>query len=369
MKNILLLVFLAAFLACGKTENSTEETTQNTNSKELVITRQQFENENMKIGSLRNHHFKNTVKANGMIDVPPENRALVNTFVGGYVSKGPLLIGDYVKKGQFVASLTNTEFVEIQQKYLETAAQLKFLQNEYERQKTLFQERITSEKNYLKAESTYKAALAQFNGLAKKLEMLNLNPKEVEQGKLENTISIYAPIDGFITEVFVSNGSFVSQDSKLMEIVNTNHLHLELNVFEKDILKLKKEQEILFKIPEASKEVYKASVHLVGTSINTNRMIKVHGHLTNEDQKFITGMFVEATIVIKEIQAKALPNSAIFTEEGKSFIYTIKQEKDDVLHLEKQAVQLGKRNEEASEILNFNQLEGKKIITKGAYMI
>lgn len=369
MKNTIVLLFLAAFVACGKTETTTEETTQKTNPKELTITRQQFENENMKIGSLVDHHFKSVVQANGMIDVPPENRALVNTYVGGYISKIPLLVGDYVKKGQFVATLTNTEFVEIQQKYLEIHAQLKYLKSEYERQQTLFQEKIASEKNFLKAEGTYKSTLAQFNGLAKKLEMMNLNPKEIQEGKLQTSISIYAPIDGFITEVFVTNGSFVSADSKLMEIVNTKHIHLELNVFEKDVLKLKKEQKILFKIPEASEELYNASVHLVGTTINSDRTVKVHGHLHDEDQKFITGMFVEATIIIKDTKSRALPNSAVFSEEGKSFVYIVMQEKSDAILIEKQAIQLGKKDEEASEIMNFQQFEGKKIIVNGAYMI
>ena len=59
-----------------------------------------------------------------------------------------------------------------------------------------------------------------------------------------------------------------------------HNLHLELNVFEKDILKVKEGKKITFTVPEASKEVFNAEVHLVGKSIEGNdRTINVHGHL------------------------------------------------------------------------------------------
>ena len=87
----------------------------------------------------------------------------------------------------------------------------------------------------------------------------------------------------------------MSSASELLEIVNTDHIHLELSVFEKDILKIKKDQKIEFKIPESSDKTFDAAVHLVGTSINTDRTIKVHGHINDEESNnFISGMYIEA---------------------------------------------------------------------------
>lgn len=106
----------------------------------------------------------------------------------------------------------------------------------------MFEEKITSQTNYLKAESTYQSSLASYNGLRQKLQMMSINPKDVEQGQISSSINLYAPINGYVTKVNISNGSFVSSSSELLEIVNTDHIHLELNVFEKDILNIKKEQ-------------------------------------------------------------------------------------------------------------------------------
>lgn len=370
MKNSILFLLSLAFLACGKQENKIDNTSINTEEdNKIVVSKQQFETENMELGSFVEHEFTSYVKANGIIDVPPENRAIVNTFIGGYVTKVPLLIGDFVKKGQFVASLTNTDFIEIQQKYLEISAQLNYLKTEFERQKTLYNENISSKKSYLKAESNYKSNLAVYNGLKKKLEMMQINPTEVEKGNLTPSINLYAPIDGYVTEVWVSNGSFVSSETKLMEIVNTKHIHLELNVFEKDILKLKKEQKIVFKVPESSENYFDASVHLLGTSIKDDKTVKVHGHIENESQNFMTGMFVEAKIIYQNNKEIALPNSAIISEENQSFILIVKEQNNEQTTFEKKIVSIGNRDENYSQIINFKDFNGKKILLKGAFML
>ncbi|NCT10525.1 MAG: efflux RND transporter periplasmic adaptor subunit [Flavobacteriia bacterium] len=369
MKNATIFLLSLAFFACGKKEIKTDTNPENSEiSNQIVINKQQFENEKMALGTFIEHEFISFVKANGMIDVPPENRAIVSTFLGGYVSKIPLLIGDYVKKGQFVASLTNTEFVEIQQNYLEISSQLNFLKNEFERQKTLYNEKISSQKNYLKAESDYKGRLAIYSGLRKKLQMMQINPSEVEKGNFTSTINIYAPIEGFVSDVKLSNGSFFSSASELMEIVNTKQIHLELNVFEKDILSIKKDQKVKFKVPEASETFFNADVHLVGTTITSDRTVNVHCDIDKQGQNFMPGMFVEAQIIVESQHEIALPNSAIIIEDQQPFLLVVKEQKNDETTFEKRLVLIGKKDEEFSQIINFEDFKNKKILIKGGFM-
>lgn len=371
MKNLYILLFSFAFLACGNQEKkSTTEVESNVNKNVISITKAQFESEKMELSQLTEQSFNTIVKASGMIDVPPENKASVSTFMGGYVTKIPLLIGDKVTKGQLVASLKNIEFVEMQQEYLEVAEQLAYLKNEYSRQKTLFDEQITSQKNYLKAESTYKSNLATYNGLRQKLQMLHINPDAVEKGQITSTIHIYSPINGFVTQVNVSNGSFVSSASELIEIVNTNHIHLELSVYEKDILKIKKEQKILFKVPEASDKIYDAEVHLVGTSINKDRTIKVHGHIHEEEKtNFITGMFVEADIISDSKKEISIPKSAIIQRDDSYFALVLKDKKDNNYLFDKIKLEIGLQDENYVHVKNYDVLENKQILTKGVFML
>jgi cobalt-zinc-cadmium efflux system membrane fusion protein len=371
MKNIYILLFSMVLIACGNSENKEETTTETeTHNDGIIITKAQFEGEKMAFGTLAEYDFNETVKVNGMIDVPPHNKSNIATFTGGYITKTPLLIGDSVKKGQLLVTLENTEFVEIQQNYLEVAEQLNYLKSEFIRQKTLFDEKITSEKNYLKAESAYKSNLAHYNGLRKKLQMLNLNPSSVEQGQISSTINLYAPIDGHVTKVNVSNGTYVSPSDVIMEIVDINHIHLELSVFEKDIMKVKKEQKILFKIPEASNKTYEAEVHLVGTTIDEQtRRVKVHGHVDNDKENFIVGMFVDADIIIESNKRTGLPKDAIIEVENDFFVLILNEENANEYHLEKIKLNIGKQTETTVEILNFEALKDQQIVVKGTTML
>ena len=371
MKKIYLLIFSMVLLNCGNKEKNTETNSKaEVDSNKIVLSKQQFESENMQLEQLQEETFSDIVKSNGMIDVPPENKSIISTFMGGYVTKIPLLIGDDVKKGQLLATLENTEFVELQQQYLETAEQMAFLKNEYERQKKLYNENITSQKNYLKAESDYKSNLAVYNGLHKKLQMMNIDPKAVEKGQITSSINLYAPITGNVTKVNVSNGSFVSPASELLEIVNTEHIHLELTVFEKDILKLKKDQKIRFNVPEASKKIYNAEVHLVGTSIDENRTIKVHAHIEDEENtNFIVGMFVEADIITDAETHFALPNEALAKIDDNYFVLVVEDKTDSDITFIKRKIEIGSKNESYTEIINHSALEGKDILTKGSFML
>ncbi|WP_339658852.1 efflux RND transporter periplasmic adaptor subunit [uncultured Polaribacter sp.] len=371
MKNLYILLFSFAFLACGNKEKNTSTEVETTvNKNEISISKAQFESEKMEFGQLSDQAFNTVVKASGMIDVPPENKASVSTFVGGYVTKIPLLIGDKVSKGQLIASLKNIEFVEMQQEYLEVAEQLAFLKNEYSRQKTLFDEQITSQKNYLKAESTYKSNLAIYNGLRQKLQMLNINPDAVEKGQITSTIHIYSPINGFVTKVNVSNGTFVSSESELLEIVNTSHIHLELSVFEKDILKIKKDQKILFKVPEASDKIYDAEVHLVGTTINSDRTIKIHGHIHEEEKtNFITGMFIEADIIADSKKEISIPKSTIIHNDDNYYALILRDKKDNNYLFDKIKLEIGLQDENFIQVKNYEVLQNKQILTKGVFML
>jgi cobalt-zinc-cadmium efflux system membrane fusion protein len=371
MKNLYIILVSLVLVACGNSEKNLETSVETeTVSNEITITKQQFEGEKMAFGSLSEEAFNETVKVNGMIDVPPHNKSSVTSFFGGYITKTPLLVGDKVNKGQLLVTLENTEYVEIQQSYLEVAEQLGYLKSEFTRQKTLYDENITSQKNYLKAESMYKSSLAHYNGLRKKLQMMHINPALVEQGQITSTINLYAPIEGYVTKVNVSNGTYVSPADIVMEIVDTDHIHLELSVFEKDILKIKKDQVILFTIPEASDSIFKAEVHLVGTTIDEkSRRVKVHGHIDDTQTNFIVGMFVEAEILVSNTKRFALPKEAVLNVENDFFVLILKDETDTGYLLEKVKINPGRETETSVEVLNTDDLKNKKILIKGTYML
>lgn len=370
---ILVLFTFAMLSSCGdKEKQSNENATLEANTDNRIqVTHEQFDQNNMSLGQIKESDFPIMVTTSGMIDVPPENRAVVSATMGGYIKTTPLLIGDKVRKGQLLVTIENPEFVSLQQEYMEVHGQLSYLKAEYDRQQTMVAEKISSQKSFLKAESDYKTAVAKYNGLRKQLNMLNISTEQVEKGIIISVASIYAPIDGSITKVNVSRGTFVSPSVSIMEIINNDHIHLELSVFEKDILKVKKGQSVEFRIPESSTETFKAEVHLVGTSIDENRTIKVHAHLENEEAaNFLTGMFVEANIISDSSTQLSLPTDAIGVIDDQSYVLLLDETKEGNYYFKQLPVKTQGSYQNMTALDKKAVFkEGAQFLTKGAFSL
>ena len=366
MKKILYILALVTFSISCKNE-VVEETVKDDGL--ITVTAEQFKSSGMIVGTPSEQDFDVTVKASGKIDVPPQYRAKITPFIGGYVKATKLLVGDKVSKGQALITLENTEYLDIQKDYVEVAEQINYLKSEFERQKTLYNEKITSQKNYLKAESDYRQAKGMYQGLREKLLLLNINPANVEKGRFTSVITLTSPISGDITVMNANVGRFMSPSDVILEVVDTNYLHLNLSIFEKDILHVKQGQNISFTIPEASKDIFTSKVQLVGKSIeNKDRTISVFGVLNPTDKaKLLSGMFVEAGIVINSKKGLGIPIDALISEDNKNFVLLLQENKGNYI-FKKTLVNIGEKSEKFIEILSNETInENSKILTKGVF--
>tara|TARA_R110002012_G_scaffold66614_1_gene173939 strand:+ start:21349 stop:22476 length:1128 start_codon:yes stop_codon:yes gene_type:complete len=370
MKNILQIaaVFLL-LMGCGNENNKESASEGQGEETGIVVTQEQFDTNDLTIGPMEKRTFPKMVETSGMIDVPPENRASVMAFMGGFVKQTSLLVGDKVKKGQLLVVLENQEFLKMQQEYMEVFNQLDYLKAEFERNETLFEEKIASQKNFLQAKSNYETAKARYQGLREQLQMLNISPSKVEQGNISSQAAIYAPISGSITKMNVAKGSYVSSATEILEIVSNEHVHLELTVFEKDILKVKKGQKIQFRITEASEEAFNGEVYLVGTSIDdAKRSIKVHGHLEHEEEaNFLPGMFVDAKIMTDTIKTLSLPEEAVIESEGTSYVLKLVNKQGAGYTFERIAVKQGNTYDGYTEIISTELNKTDQFLTKGVF--
>ncbi len=373
----LVLVFV---FSC-KEQNGKAEVEAGTKASPGIVTlsKQQFEANNMAVGRVSEMRFPEVIQVSGTIDVPPENRAVISAVYGGFVKKTSLLIGDQVRKGDVVAVLENPEFLTLQQDYLMVREQLPYLKSEFERQQTLFEEQISSEKLFLQAQSTYRSTLARKSGLEKQLALLGLNPERITPAELRSEVGVTAPISGKVTQVNISTGSYASRASEMLEIVNPEHLHLELSVFEQDIGKVQKGQPIRFRIPEVSNTEYEGTVYLVGSSIDKNRTVKVHGHLKDEsDTSLMVGMFVQADIWVtpgtvtenETLKYMALPAEAIGSGTSGSFVLVQEASSETIYSFRKEAVKTGPTTGGFTAITDPGNLKDTDLVLiKGTFLI
>ncbi|MGM0634841.1 MAG: efflux RND transporter periplasmic adaptor subunit [Bacteroidota bacterium] len=299
----------------------------------IKITKKQFNFGDFEFGSISEQSFSNRFRVTGKVDVPPNNRAFISPYFPGYISQNNLLVGDVVQKGALLFRLRNPEFIQIQEAFLSTSSEFEFQEKEYERKQNLHEQKSISDKVFQRTKSDFQQTKAKLTALEQTLKMMNIDKNSVLNGNFTDEIAIYAPINGKISKVNVASGSYVEKQNVLMEIVDTDHIHLELDVFEKDLSKINEGDSLRFRIPEMSSKEFPAYVRLVGAEVTENRNLRIHAHPLTEEHSFSVGMFVEAFFDENKVQKLALPTTAFIEIDEEWHVLLLEKETDSAYFL------------------------------------
>lgn len=364
-----LLILLVA--SCGADETVEPETEKvAVESTRIELTKAQFDLGEMEIGGFSEHTFHRVIKSTGSLDVPPENKSTVSAYFGGYVKTISLLQGQKVRKGEVLFTLENPEYIQVQQDFLEAKSLLSYLKSDFERQKSLSGDNVSSKKTFEKAESDYKITFARYESLKRKLQLMNIDPAKITETNLRTTIAVTSPISGYVTSVLASKGMFLNPSDVALTVISTDHMHIELSIFEQDLSNVKIGQEVSFRL-QNSPTVYSASVYLINKAIDPEkRSVKVHCHLKNESDalQFTPGMYVEAEIYAASEKSQSLPTNAVVSVENKQFVLVKKGGSKGQFTFEKQEVKVGQTVDGFVHVLNPNEFEkDDEFLINGAF--
>ncbi len=338
MKRIIPGLLLTVFLyqACNSPKQTETETAAKTDSTatteagqdgpvEVSFTRAQYDIASIQLGQPEYRNISSTLKVNGKIDVPPNQRVTVSVPYGGYVRNlnHDLLPGQRVRKGQLLAVLENPEFIQLQQDYLETKARLEYSNQEYQRQQELSRENVSALKVFQQTAAERQRLQAQLAGQAQRLTMLRINPVSLRADKLTRTIPVPSPVDGYLTVVNINLGKFVNPADVLAEITDVSHIHLALSVFERNIDQIRVGQRLRYAVGQEGKPVHPATVILIGKEISPERTIEVHAHPQSATASVIPGAYVSAELDVTSQSVSSLPESAVVSFGGKSYVYVL----------------------------------------------
>lgn len=368
INKILAFVFTAVLISsCGsKTEETKQEEHHEEEMSVVELTPEQIKIINLKLGKIEMKDLSGAIKVSGMLDVPPQNLVSISAPMGGFVKSTELLQGVKVTKGQTIVVMQHPDYIQMQQDFLETKSQLEYLELEYQRQQELSKDNVNSQKTLQQAKSQYEGMLAKNAGLKSKLMMLGINGEKLTSQTMQNSITITSPISGYVTSVNVNIGMYVNPTDVMFKIVDTEHLHAELTVFEKDIPKIKLGQKVRFTLANETDE-RTATVYLIGREISTDRTVRIHCHLDKEDLDLLPGMYLKAYVEAGTRSLPALPNEAIVNFEGKDYVFVAEKEANHfkMLEVTKGISELGYTEVALKEGLNNESL----IVTNGAYDI
>lgn len=314
------LIACIVVTACTSKEEKTDSEVHTDDATTIELTDAQIENGGVKLGKAEQRQITGVVKANGQLDVPPQQMVSVSVPLGGFLKSTSLLPGSKVSQGQMIAVMENPDYIQLQQDYLEARNQTEFNKTDYERQQELAKENVNAQKTLQQSKTSYLNGLARMNGLAARLKMINIDASALKEENISSTSKVFSPIDGFVTGVHVNIGKFVNPTDVLFTIVDTEHLHAELTIFEKDIPKITIGQKVRFTLANETDERI-ASIYLIGREISPERTINIHCHIDKEDKNLLPGMFLTAIVETGGVFVTALPDAAVVDYQGKKYVF------------------------------------------------
>lgn len=298
-----------------------EDTCAKPEPKEISLSKEQFENSEIQTGQVENKNLNGILKVNGKLDVPPQNLVSVSAPMGGFLKSTDMLEGMHVTKGQVLAVLEHPEIAQLQQDFIEAKSRFELLDQELKRQQDLNKENVNSTKVLQQSQSDFNIAQARYKSLEEKIRMAGISKANVLNGNISGILTVISPINGYVTKVNVNIGKMINQQDVMFEIVDTEHLHAELTVFEKDITKIKEGQKVRFTLANDPDKELTATVHLIGRSFDDSRSARIHCHLDKEDKELLPGMFINAVIELDGSKVNCVPVASIVKENNKEYIF------------------------------------------------
>ncbi|WP_118976918.1 efflux RND transporter periplasmic adaptor subunit [Taibaiella koreensis] len=341
---ILLIASLTFLCSCGSRqaapaakETTTEAGETHGESNIVSVSAEQIRTAGIVSATLEHKNLGSSIKVTGRLEVPAQNKAAVTSLYSGILKTLLVLPGSEVRKGQAIATITNTELAGLQQNLISVNAQLQLAELEYTRQKELVAGNAAPLKNLQRAQAERNSLKAQQAALKKQLATLGIGTASLNSGAISSTLTLTAPISGTISTVNAEIGSKVDAATPVATIVNNSQLHLDLYVYEKDLPLVQKGQTIHFTLTNAPGKEHDARIFSIGTAFaDQSKAVPVHAEVSGDKTGLIEGMNVTAVISIGNTTAPAVPTEAIVSNAGKDYIF-IRTDKEEHGHAEKTA--------------------------------
>lgn len=398
---ILTILFagLATFVSCsskGTAETATTEeghTDEHANTNTALLTDEQIKSIGIELGVIEEKQLTASLKTNGVLQVPNQNKASVNSLYSGVIKSLLIQPGNYVRKGQTIATIENPDFIQAQSEYLSVNSKIVLAELEVKRQRDLNAGNAGALKNLQAAETELRTLRTVKSTLEQQIKLMGINPERLSNGKLISVLSISSPISGVVSNVIVKMGSYVDVSTPVAEIVDNSQLHLDLFVYEKDLPKLKNNQLIHFTLTNNPGKEYDAQIYSLGSSFEgESKAVTVHAKVQGEKTGLIDGMNITAVISLENQTLPAVPTEAIVNVAGQDYIFIVSEQngeeehtKDSVKHdvkaeaghkdekgitFERIPVAKGTTDVGYTEITLLKEIpKDAKIVVKGAYFV
>lgn len=364
-----------SFLSQSKAETSeSENQEEEIDFQNIPLSEKQVKAVDLKMGEAQEREMDAMLHANGSLVLRAQDMGNVSSLMGGIVKNVYVKEGQMVSRGQVVATIENTDVVTLQREYYTAYKESEMARLELDRQKTLASAGAGIKKTLQMSEKNYKVAQANLLGTGRQLQQMGISTKEVAKGKFTTVFPLRAPISGTVSDMQASLGSYADMQTPLMKIRNNHAVECDLNVFEKDIAKVKVGDQVLVSLTNQPGVNVSGRVYGMNQYLNKGtKSVAVHVKLdAKRGAKLFEGMYVSGQIATGRQLCMTLPDKAIVSADGKQYVFALNQQhsKGGTYSFSRHEVTTGVSNNGYTEVALCKHLKkGQKIVTDNAFYL
>lgn len=326
---VLALIGFTYYSQSRASENDAQESEEEANLQDIPLTATQVRTAGLAFGKAENRTVNATLAANGQIVLRAKDKAGVASLMGGIVKRILVTDGQHVAKGQTVATVENTDVVSLQREYYSASKDCEFARLDMQRQQKLKASGAGISRNLQQAERDYNIARAKMQGIAQQLAQMGISTKAASQGHFITSFPVKAPIAGTVSGITASLGSYADMQTPLMTIRDNSAVECDLNVYEKDIDKVKVGDGVLLTVTNApGTKVYGRVYGMNRYFTDGTKAVAVHVRLTSGADSLFDGQYVSGQIAVGSERSATLPSRAIVRSDGKSYIFALNGKPD-----------------------------------------
>lgn len=366
--SILSLSVILTLSSCSGKKEEDKTIYENTKFKEknqntVQMSDKQLQSIGLTTTTIREKTMQKLIRLNGKVEIAPSHISSISSIMGGHIKSINVINGSHFSKGQVLAVVEDPQFIQLQQDYLVTKAQLESARLNLSRQKDLNITKATSDKTLQTAQADYSTFNATLRGLEEKLRIIGINAKGLNSSNIRSRINVYAPFSGFVSKILVNNGQYINPSDTLFELINPTGLLLELKVFENDVNDVRIGQQILVYNNQNPDKKSTAKIVSIVPSIENGGSSLAVAKLSSSNPEFIKGMYINAEITVNSRYTIGLPNESVVSFESKNYVFEdLGNKKYKMI-----PVNVGISDDQFTEILKADNLKDKKIVQKSAY--
>lgn len=266
----------------------------------------------------------------------------IGFLVAGRVTSIRVKEGDYVKKGQLLATIDPEDYILVKKL---AEAQIKAIEPNFKRVDTLVEKQALPESKLDVLRGQYEAALTQKNQASRQI----------------NYTKLHAPTNGVVHELRTSVGQVIGQGSPAVVLLELDRLKVKFGVSQKDLKYFKTGEKHKLEIPGIDRDVEGTIFHIDYVADPTTRTYNVIFDVPNPERIIRPSMMTHLTIVKETLTGIFVPIHSIMQDKsGDYMIMTLTD--DNVINVK--TIKIGKRIEETIEITDGLQ-NGDRLVVKG----